>query len=307
MVRESRLMSAGREIKRWERVFSDDGLLREEKEFDEEALAIYRRFSKAGFLEEETRIGAEQDYERTVYAYRENRLIKTETFDHEGKSVLREQYHYTRNGSLREMIRFFPDGRQVKISFNFAGDSLAEARSLRDRQMRIYRYTSRGLLDSIEIWVGEEMRSTKSWIYHEDGKTPQRVEEVSRKDDLRIITEYDEQGRKVRLQKLGLYEEERLYFYDEEGRIVRETYTEAAGKGEKRYEYDEEGEMSRESFYRRGRLEKVRIYTGENAWHEEIQKDGELVLRVYFEGGEKVREEFIRNGQVNRERAYEEE
>ena len=94
------------------------------------------------------------------------------------------------------------------------------------------------------------------------------------------------------------------YFYDEEGRVVREIYTEAAGKGEKRYEYDEEGGVSRESFYRRGRLEKVRIYTGENAWHEEILKNGVLALRVYYTGGEKVREEFIRAGQVVRERAY---
>ena len=97
---------------------------------------------------------------------------------------------------------------------------------------------------------------------------------------------------------------ETIYVRNEAGRLEARITVGGDGREEWRYFYGADGELQEEDYYRRGMLEKSRVYTGANMWYEEIYQKSELFLRIFYEEGEKVKEAFISGGKVVRERDY---
>jgi YD repeat-containing protein len=300
------LFSEEGEVRRWERFYSPGGLLLEERVFEAGGLRTKRIFED-GRLMEELQYADEGLSSSTVYRYAGEKVTAVEAFGATGQSLYREQYLYTKNGSLREMTRWYPDGATRIVSFNFAGGELAETRSLVGEQMYVYRYNTRALISSLEVWHEENLMSSKAWTYHEDSRAVRSVAEVNHSSSTKTTTEFDRDGRKVIERREGVIEEEIRYDYDEDGNLVRETTTTAEGRTRLVYEYGEEGDLETESFYRRGELEKRRIYTSDESWYEQIYMDGTVAIKVYYSRDEKVKEEFIQDGEVKMERIYQTE
>ena len=153
-----------------------------------------------------------------------------------------------------------------------------------------------------ESWKDSKPELLKRWEYKGDSRTPSYQAEINRKENTQVEKHFDSAGLIVR--ENSDKQVETSYHRNSRGQVVKEVRISPAGKEEWDYEYDEKGEILKESYSRRANLEKVRIYTGEDLWYEEIYRAGEIFLIVYYSKSEKVREVFIKDGEVVTERVY---
>ena len=73
------------------------------------------------------------------------------------------------------------------------------------------------------------------------------------------------------------------------------------------FDYSPENTLRREEYRIRGALERITTYStdgGESSRIEELYREGQVFMRIYFEAEEKVKEEFLRGGEVVRERQF---
>ena len=303
----SRLNHGGGELKRWERSYQSNGSIKEEKEFTEGEISARRIYSTEGMLQEEVSYEQGVPIRRTVYDYERRRLEVLEQFDGSGVSLFREKYAYTARGLLRKVIRTYPNGEVRLSSFVFVKEGLSEVRTQRGGELIINRYDGGGRLNIMERWENGKLIIIKKWVYHENSRVVRSIEESNLTDKYRVTQMFDPNGRILSEQKEGTVQENIQYMRNSEGQLVRKIKIGPVGREETAFEYTSDGEVRKESFYRKGWLEKTRIYTGDNLWYEEIYRDGSVFLRVYYRKGEKVREDFIQNGVVVLERIYKEE
>ena len=69
-----------------------------------------------------------------------------------------------------------------------------------------------------------------------------------------------------------------------------------------KYSVDDKGKVSREEYFLLGSLQKVTLYGEGKLRTEEIYKDEDLYLKVYFDGDTRVKEEVYSGGKLLRER-----
>ena len=297
-----RLFTGGEETRRWETRRTEGGQ-RRERVFEDGEPRTVRRFSTDGLLLEETTYRAGGPAERRIFSYAGRRLSSMEVFDGEGTSRFRERYLYTASGSLREVIRIYPAGSRSIASYNFGSGRLEETRHARDGLLRIYRYNSDGTPAVMQLWRDGRLVVEERRTYQPESRVLRTVERDEGR--ARMLKEYDDRGRLIREVKAdepaegttggAAGREEITYSYDEEGNLERKVSRSSAGRRSWVYHYDDAGELEQESYYVGRSLEKVTVYTEEDARYEEIYRRGRLFLRIYYRGGEKEREEFVRS------------
>ena len=301
---EKRLLKNGNEVKKWKQIFHQGGKIQEEWEYEEERQISNRRYSQSGLLILEVIYDDGLPSDSIHYTYDSGRLIQVENFDAEGASRFRESYLYTKRGRLRDIVRRYPDGSVWTASYNFDTKGLAEERIRQDDDFYVGRYALNGVLDTWQVWNDGNMLEEKLWEYYPEGGEVQRIVQRIPGDGTTVEEYYNIQGSIVRRTVSGGSPEEVEYTRNDEGQLIEKTRISADGKESWIYTYDEEGEVRSEAYYRKASLEKIRYYTGDDQWFDELIRQDTVFLRVYYDKEEKIKEEIVQEGQVIRTRVY---
>lgn len=94
------------------------------------------------------------------------------------------------------------------------------------------------------------------------------------------------------------------YEYDEKGKVTTKTRRSSEGLEAWKYSYADSGDLSREEYFQRGIRVKVTLYGEGKLRTEELYREGELFLKVFYDGDIRLREEVYANGSLSRERSY---
>ena len=298
------LLEEGTETKRWEYIASSNNLQSEEREYSGGNLISQYFYSADGLIVEKLSFQENLFFERSVYQYNDSLLSELEKFDGEGNSLYREKYFYTNSGHLREISRFFPDGKHRVSSFSIVDGRLTEERFLEGPDLFIARYGLGGKLLDWEKWEGPELVFIKTVEYYPDEKTVRTLDERDLKEGLQSVKQYNQNGY-IMLETLeGKISEKITYFRDSDGRVEEKIKIGSDGKEQWEYKYSDEGAVVSESYFKKGSLERIRFFRQAELWYEALYRNDSIFLRVYYEKEEKIREEFIKNGQVINVRIY---
>lgn len=303
--REIRLLCRdGEEAERWERTYAPDGHLTEQKHFSGRTVTSHAFYDTLERIVEEWFYQGGELESRVAHTYVGNGLASSAAHDAQGTQLYTESYAYTGSGLLREVVRRYADGSLAIYAYGFADKLLVEERLGRDEEVVVSHYDSAGRPTEWAYYLGGELLQKKQWSYYGDSGGMRLLIETDLVKDATTRSDYDEEGRIVAEKKTGSVVSETVLRRDAEGRLDARTTTGQEGKEDWRYTYDETGRLVREDYYSKGRIEKSRIYTAEHTWYEEIHRQGEIFLRVYYENDRKVKEEFLSEGEVVRERLY---
>lgn len=134
-------------------------------------------------------------------------------------------------------------------------------------------------------WEKGEITEKTSWIYFE-GSGGTRLH-VKTGPSGTTETEYDEEGRCVRLKIMMKDEEakEIAYAYDKDGRLSS-SVTESGTKTTKiQYEYLSDGNLKRKTMTTNGELSLICEYASEDDWTETVYSGGKPILVVDYVDG----------------------
>lgn len=283
---EDRLLDQGTEVRRTVRVYDASNGGTTEAVYEEGAVTVTRTYDSRARLVEEKNAD-----ERRVYRYRGNELETLEVSGPEGQPLYRERYGYTSSGRLREVDRSHADGSRSLSSFLFMEGRLLSERLQAGERVLTVRYDSSGRLVAEAERRGEALEWERTRRY--DPATGTMAESVERRQDYTLSLLYDAAGRLVEDKRTGTGPYRSAYTYDDEGRQTRMRRIGPAGTEERQTEYDAEGRVARETYLARGRLQRVRVHTGEREWYDDLYRDGRPALRVTYRGDQKVGEERL--------------
>jgi hypothetical protein len=298
------LLHRGEEIRRWE-----IGPL-EERVYDGGVIRERLRYDQTGRLTEEQFFQDGEPSRRKVFHYRGTILALTETFDSKGELLFRDVYYLSPEGELRRVSREERERQTTQeLALSGGGGNLAEERYGNARDRKVNRYDPEGRLIVWERWSQGELIERERFEYRGDGGAlvSSRLERLQLQRTIR--RSYDEQGRLIRsvVEQEGEEIEQTFHLRDEKGRIVETTKRSSRGLEHWLFDYGPEDTLRREEYRIRGALERITTYTtdsGESSRIEELYREGQIFMRIYFGAEEKVKEEFLRDGEVIRERRF---
>jgi hypothetical protein len=296
------------EIKHWETVY--DNRLRKltESEYEGSALVSVLVYNKDGGVAEEYLYTGNELSEKKIYKYSKKGLARVETFDKQEQPVYTDYYSLSRAGRLRSVIRVWANGNMRLSRFEYGSGILVEQREYLDPNMYITRFDSRGRVISWEQWRDDTLEKSRVVVYNSETGTITREEETDHLKSTTTVRTYNEHGELVSEQSGGQSDKnvEVRYEYDEKGRLSIKRVKGPLGIEEWKYFYTDADKLAREEYWRRGFLEKITYYAEEGGYYEDIYRDNEVFLRVYYKNDKKVKEEFIVDGKVEKTRTFEE-
>lgn len=298
------LLNKGQEIRRWEIG------PQEERVYDGGVIQERFRYDQAGRLTEEQLFQEGEPSRRKVYHYRGAILALTETFNSKGELLFRDAYYLSPEGKLRRVSREEREDQTTQeLALSSGGGNLAEERYGNVRDRKVNRYDLEGRLIVRERWSQGELIERERFEYHGDGDTLVRSQLEQLKLQRTIRRSYDEQGRLIGsvVEQEGEEIEQTFHLRDERGAIVETTKRSARGLEHWLFDYGPEDTLKREEYRIRGALKRITTYSSDNGASsriEELYREGQIFMRIYFEAEEKVKEEFLRDGKVIRERRF---
>jgi len=302
---DRRLYDNGKEVRRWQVSWNLSGTEKVERESADGKLAARRVFDAAGSLLREEEYQAGKLSRITRCFYEGGRLSRRQETDAYGKVVATETYLYSDNGRLREVRRRTPEGA-TDVSAWVAGRSgLSEQRSIMDGSVFVQRYDPDGRLVDREKLVNGTLASVEAFVYASSGKLQSSSEQ--RPAEAAVIQrDFDAEGRlaqeTTRVQEV--VRETSTWEYDAGGKVTARTRRGPDGLEVWKYSYADTGDLSREEYIQRGVLVKATIYGEGKHRTEELYRQGEVFLKVFFDGDTRLREEVYADGAVVRTRDY---
>ncbi len=296
------------EIKRWETVYDNRLHKLKETEYEGESLVSVLLYNKDGAVAEEYLYAGNELSEKKIYTYSKKGLARVRTFDKQDQPVYTDYYSLSRSGRLRSVVRVWADGNMRLSRFEYGSGMLVEQREYLDPNMFITRFDSRGRVISWEQWRDDTLEKSRVVVYNSETGTIMREEETDHLKSTTTVRTYDEHGVLLSEQSGGQSGTtvKVSYEYDGKGRLSIKRVKGPLGIEEWRYVYNVADTLVKEEYRRRGYLEKTTYYTGEGGYYEEIYRDNEVFLRVYYKNDKKVKEEFIVDGKVEKTRTFKE-
>ena len=92
------------------------------------------------------------------------------------------------------------------------------------------------------------------------------------------------------------------YTRNDQGALTARSRRSPRGMELWKYSLDGKGKVTREEYFLLGSLQKVTVHGEGKLRTEEIYKDEELYLKVYFDGDTRIKEEVYSGGKLLRER-----
>ncbi len=281
------LLKDENEFKRWE-LESREGLLVSEVVYVEGALSESRSYDN-GALTEEVFYDNGEIAERRIYDYSAGFLKEVRAVDGGDNLIYVDSYERSAVGRLRRVNRTTGEEKD-ESAFIYSGGDLVEEWHGRDDEGVLFRYHD-GKKLAEETWEGLKLLLAEE-IKEINGKKEVVVEDAALGT---TTTRYYDQEDRLKIQRTETEEdlvEHVRYDYQDE-KVSQKTSITRNAKEDWIYEYDESGDVIRETLVRNTWVEKVIEHTGEDEYYEEIYRDGEPALRVYFKNGAKVDEEFL--------------
>lgn len=289
------LYTKGELIKEWELFYYSNGKTRQEIEYYKDELLYKRLYSGNGNLTEEFKYEKELVIEHSLYHYNnKNETILLELFNGEEDYIYKEEYKYTNSGLLREVLRTFSNDDYSIFSYNFGNGKLIDERTVLGEKLYVSRFNASGKLLQSEIWEGNTLEFRKTSVLSLWTGVVVSVTEEDFIKDIKTIKTFDKDGNLLEEKIVGETQAEKTFIHDSEGRIINERKIGENGVEEWEYEYNEEGSLEIMTYLIKGSIVSVRTYTDENAYYDELYRNGKPFIRTYYENDEKIDEEFIR-------------
>jgi hypothetical protein len=307
-----RLLSDGKEQRRWTLVRSADGTT-EEREARGGVLVARRLSAADGQLQQEERYAAGARTSRSVYEYASGRLVRVRTFAADGTLSSTADYLTAPSGRLREVRWTNADG-SVRTAGQSAGGtgSMAGATAVAEERTKegdagwTTRYDEAGRAIDREQRGPAGPAFRERIVYEGSSGAPAATEREWPAEQKAIEATYDASGAVVsQVTRVASMVTERIaWTRDEAGRVLVMRRTGTGGTREVRFTWAADGRLEREEQFVRGARERNVIYPAPGERVEELFENGELFLRVTYRGDERVREEVILDGKVVRERTF---
>ncbi len=304
---ERRLYDNGKEVRRWEVSWNSERTRKVEKETAGSLTAARRVYDSSGTLLQEDEYTAGALSKKTLFSYANGRLEHARVVaGSDGRPVSETTYVYAANGGLREVRRTVPEGETIVSTSTTGSSGLAEDRSSMGGSLFVERYDPNGKMVNRERRDAGVPVSVEDFAY--DPATHSLASSTQRLPAENAVVErrYDSEGRLARETKnmKGSVREIIGYERDEKGKMTSKTRRTSEGLEAWKYSYSDSGDLSREEYVQRGVRVKVTLYGEGKLRTEELYRDGELFLKVFYDGDTRLREEVYSNGSIGRERSY---
>jgi antitoxin component YwqK of YwqJK toxin-antitoxin module len=227
------------------------------------------------------------------YTYREGKVWKIGVYD-STETLLYELFYYrSSSGHLRRVEKVYPSGESIVSAYTFGSSGLLEEWHGQQDEGEFFRFSGKGNLLSHETWKGDELTAVEQF---DDAEQEGRVsKQENLETGVTTFTYYNEDERVIRKRRERDGQLIRTIRYEyEDGEIVYERHHTPGVIEEWYYERDAGGDLEKERYVKNSVLMKVTVHTGEKSYYEEIYRNGEVFLRVFFEDGVKVKETFVR-------------
>jgi len=298
-----RLMHSGEEVKRWELLLDVRGGVREERIYEKERLSDFRLMDELGRVILEENYDHDKVKSRLLYYYSSAGLSRVEYFNEEGNLLYEDRYRIGAFGELLEVKRVKPEIPAVLFSLTLVQvQGVTYEERLKDRERSyVSRYNSEGELFCYEVWKEGELE--KSLYIIEDEHYSEETDYLNNRKYLR---HYDDSGRLVleEAEYSGEIVERVELFWDEKDRMLRKIRRGNIGIEEWNYRYNSSEKLQSEDYWLRGTLVRRVEYLDEERRLEELFREDELFMKIYYTSGIKEKEQVLREGKVIRERLY---
>jgi antitoxin component YwqK of YwqJK toxin-antitoxin module len=291
-----------KEVRRWERRYTETGLLEEERVFEDGVEDSLTRYYPSGLVKEEVLFKDGREEGRFIFTYPGEEpspgagSLKTAPHSvvfSRPETDFRDEYRYLPSGEFRGVKRIYADGQEYSSVFVATGGILFEEWHCFDALEILFRYDTRGRLRYTEEYRGGVLVERGGFRYDES-QNPFRIREKTTwriGEGRRIRQEYGDEGLLLResVFEEGARVAVTLFTYEEK-LMKRREKRERRGREEWEYFYNEDKDLVRENYSRDGELQKI-LYHDPDPEHsrvEEYYRDGELFLRLYFRDGEIV-------------------
>jgi antitoxin component YwqK of YwqJK toxin-antitoxin module len=304
---ERQLFDNGKKARRWEISWNKEHSEKVEKEFTGSVLAARRVYDASGSLMQEEEYTAGVLSRKTLSTYANGKLSRTRVLaGAEGRQISSEAYLYAANGGLREVRRTVSPGETMVSSQVSSTSGVSEERSSMGGSLFIERYDPEGRLTERERRDQGATVSIEDFTFEAGSRTPASSVEKLPAENGVVDRRYDGTGR-LSLETTsvkGAVTETVQYVRDEKGKAISKTRRGSEGLEVWKYSYSDAGDLTREEYFKRGILVKGIVHGEGKLRTEELYRDGELFLKVYYDADTRLREEVYSNGILQRERSY---
>ncbi len=299
-----RLFDHGKESRRWEVSWTENRTRKVERELAAGVLSARRIYDGTGSLLQEEQYNGGTLAQKTLLTYAGGRLAHVRVQAADGSLIYTEQYVYATNGTLRAVKRVGTDTDVRTSSYVFGPSGVSEERTSSKDTLYISRYDTRGRLASRERRKADQTVSREDFSYKPDTDVPIKSTEILPREGRTIERQYDAAGRLASESSTakGAAADENTYTRNDKGVVTARSRRSPRGMELWKYSVDDKGKVSREEYFLLGSLQKVTLYGEGKLRTEEIYKDEDLYLKVYFDGDTRVKEEVYSGGKLLRER-----
>ncbi|MBN1523511.1 MAG: hypothetical protein JW904_03405 [Spirochaetales bacterium] len=302
---EKTLFRNQKEYRRWETYYNENGVKTVLKEFENNNIVFNTEFDRKGNRKYEELYSQGILQEKKIYSYSSRGIDYVDTLDSRDKKLYTDEYEISPAGRLRAIRRLFPSGRVDIRHYTYSAGRLVEEWEYSEGRIFILVYNEDGKLVRRETWEKDTLQIVANIEY--DPNTRKIIREIEKdlENDISIERRYDKNGlmEKEIIDKGDGFPSDTTYEY-RDGKVVSLRRKSSIGVEEWKYYHDASGRLTSEDYYRRGFLEMHTVYKEDDSWYEEILRNEEVFVRVFYENNKKVREEFIQEGNVIRTRDY---
>ncbi|MDR2588979.1 MAG: hypothetical protein LBC67_06085 [Spirochaetales bacterium] len=286
------------EVRRWERLYSEEGTLLEESLYREGEKDSQTLYYPNGLVQEEALFsgGKEDGRFRFEYKLREPRQItftRGEAAQRGGQDY-REEYLYLPSGEFRGVKRRYADGALYTAIYTFVGGIIREEWHSFEKLEFMFRYDKRGNVLMQEEYRDNVLVEKVDFRYHENSPDALR-EKHSLAGERQTRLAYSPEGE---IQREDIFEnslqvEQTLFTYTD-GKITRKERHLREGTEEWTYTYDIDKKLKQEEYLVNQEKKLIKLYdpSPEYSRIEEHYRTGKVFLRLYFKDGELVKREF---------------
>lgn len=286
---ETRIVTRdGNEYRRWVTVSGTDGAFTE-RYFENGVIKSEITFIDRTISAETLYADGEVD-ERREYLYERGLLSGLTVKGPNDVVIVSMTYHRAADGRLRRIVRHVQEERAVD-SYGFADGVLYQEWHGTSGEGALTRYSQRKAV-SEEKWDGQDLSRIES--------TDRGVDSVTRTvvvpgDETRIERVFDRQDQLLseRTDTAGMNVEVVDHVYDANDRLKKTVRVTEGVREVWEYQYGRDEYERTVRYSVNDSIVKVTHHTGEDSYHEDIYRNGEAVLRVFFVDGVKERETYL--------------
>lgn len=296
----------GSEFRRWEYSRGPGGRVAKIVLRENEEIRAVEEFGPDGRIDSYESHGRKGLDWKTRYEYRDKRLASSRTEDAAGSTLYTDSYRYALNGSLREILRAYPDGRTESSGLGLIEGRVLDSWHSKGGTSSVDRYAPSGEIADREVWEGAVVLRSESTSHKEGGTDKERQVITDSSRGVEIERLFDEQGR-ISLETAregGKTQSRTEYSYGASGKLERKTFTAKGRRNVVVYSYAADGKPSVEEESENGHVLRRVIYQKDGSYWEELLHEGQVTVRVRWADGWKREEEILRDGKVLRRREF---